>query len=155
MWTVYPMPKGINVYRTVLTPSASDCQQDRDRGKAGYFQICTLNNPDLEAGHLIVHMFYYYISAECSMNFSYRGHDYFVDNKQSPPTNSCGWSDGGFQAFGSSSTDACYFNIASHDPSDTTEGQGSVGTLSQSNLTLGATLSQGGTPTPLRRGAIM
>jgi hypothetical protein len=140
---------------TVLKPSASDCKQDRDRGVASYFQICTVNHPNLEAGHLIVHMFYLDIGSECSMNFSYRGQDYFVNNQQSPPTNSCGWSDGGFQAFGASLTDVCYFNIASHDPSDTTQGQGSVGTVSQSDLTPGATLSQGSTPTPLRRRTIV
>ncbi|KAJ5095069.1 hypothetical protein N7532_007360 [Penicillium argentinense] len=125
---------------TVLTPGDGDCQQDSDEGVASYLQVCTLNNPALEAGHIIIHAFYEDIAGECSMNFSYRGQDYSVNNQDGDPTSSCGWSDGGFEAFGSSLTDVCYFNVGDNAPSSSA----SAGPTPTST-------PYSGTPTPLRR----
>lgn len=96
---------------SVMNPADGDCVQDSDAGVASYLQICTMKNPILENGQIVLHVFYEDIAGECSMNFGYRGESYSVNNQEGDTTSKCGWSDGGFEPFGSSLTDVCYFNL--------------------------------------------
>ncbi|KAL4886107.1 hypothetical protein BJY04DRAFT_98838 [Aspergillus karnatakaensis] len=96
---------------TVAGPGEDGCEQDSEVGESALLVKCKIYNDQLDNGSITVHVSWSDIGHRCTLNFGYKGYSYEVDNQdEGSITSSCGYSESGFEPFGTSLTDVCYFN---------------------------------------------